>query len=188
MRSVLAKSKHVKVGLKNNKLEVIGHPFRIRNDAGKCTTFCVCLCKCGEIVATDANRVFNGNVRSCGCLSHRPGGRLTAVVKTYSTRRHGLAGHPLYDVYCGMVRRCNNPKSSGWKWYGARGIRVCQDWMDDRVAFINWGLSSGWQPGLQLDRIDNNGNYEPSNCRFVTRVQNMANTRIMERVRGAGND
>ena len=188
MMSVLAKSKNVKVGLKNNYLEVIGHPFRTRNDSGKCTTVCVCRCQCGEVVAACAERFFSGRIKSCGCLANRPGGRLTPAPKRIpKLLRHGLAKHPLYDVYCGMVRRCNDPRSSGWKWYGERGIRVCREWMEDRTAFIHWGISSGWQPGLQIDRIDNSGNYEPSNCRFVTRVQNMANTRSAERRRGAAN-
>lgn len=73
-----------------------------------------------------------------------------------------------------MKRRCDNPKSREYKWYGARGIKVCGEWYDPKV-FFDWAISNGYQAGLEIDRINNNGNYEPSNCRFTTHIINNRN-------------
>lgn len=89
--------------------------------------------------------------------------------------KHGLWKHPLYRVWLSMKTRCLNPNYSRYHYYGGRGIRICERWLDVKV-FIEDMLPS-WQEGLQLDRIDVNGNYEPSNCRWATRSQNTKNTR-----------
>lgn len=80
--------------------------------------------------------------------------------------KHGLRSHGLYKVWGCMRNRCNNPNSDSWPYYGGKGIEVCNDW-DDFTNFYNWAIDK-WECGLQLDRINNSGNYEPSNCRFVT--------------------
>ena len=78
-----------------------------------------------------------------------------------------------------MRYRCSNSKYSSYKNYGARGISVCKEW-EDPETFILWALSNGWSEGLQIDRIDNNGNYTPSNCRFVNNRQNVLNQRPLK--------
>ena len=75
-----------------------------------------------------------------------------------------------------MLDRCENAKDNRYSAYGARGISVCQEWHDS-VAFINWALSNGYSDGLQLDRVDTNGDYEPNNCRFITCKENNRNKR-----------
>lgn len=81
-------------------------------------------------------------------------------------------------VWYAMINRCYKPEDLQYKNYGGRGIKVCEEWKKDRMAFVNWALISGWAKGLQIDRIDNNGNYEPDNCRFVTDSENKKNTRF----------
>ena len=83
--------------------------------------------------------------------------------------------HPLYSVWSAMKQRCFNPKSAPFHRYGARGITVCDEWRGSARAFISWALAHGWQPGLQLDRRDNDGPYAPGNCRFVTCRVNILN-------------
>lgn len=79
----------------------------------------------------------------------------------------------LYSVYRGMVRRCTQETSDKWQFYGARGIRVCDEWMQDYEAFGDWAMNNGWNEHMTLDRIDIDGDYEPSNCRWVDmKVQN----------------
>ena len=85
--------------------------------------------------------------------------------------------HPLRGVWCSMKARCYNVKNKAYKNYGGRGIEVCDEWRYASKTFFDWALSNGWQQGLELDRKDNNGNYCPSNCRFVTPMGNARNRR-----------
>lgn len=82
----------------------------------------------------------------------------------------------LYNVWTTMLHRCNDPKRKKYKDYGGRGISVCPEWNDPNV-FIDWAEQNGYELGLQLDRIDNNGNYAPDNCRWVTPKENSRNRR-----------
>jgi len=75
-----------------------------------------------------------------------------------------------------MSNRCRNPSNKCYKDYGERGITVCDEWFEF-MPFYDWGVNNGWETGLELDRINNNGNYTPSNCRFVTRKKNLQNTK-----------
>jgi len=76
-----------------------------------------------------------------------------------------------------MIKRCRNKKDQVYKYYGARGIKVCKEWERNAKVFIDWSLENKYKEGFQIDRIDNNGNYEPSNCRYTTRSENSINTR-----------
>ena len=92
--------------------------------------------------------------------------------------RHGLypANVSLYNIWQTMIGRCENPKRPKYKDYGGRGIKVCKEWHTAK-NFILWALNNGYKPGLQIDRIDNNGDYCPENCRFVTPKENSRNRR-----------
>lgn len=93
-------------------------------------------------------------------------------------RKHGMKYHPLYSVYKSMIERCYKPEyCPNFRRYGARGISVCEEWRENRVKFFDWALSHGWARGLQLDRENNDGNYSPENCRFVTQIINLRNRR-----------
>lgn len=92
-----------------------------------------------------------------------------------ATTPAGKRIHPkLYRVWIGMRERCNNPKRDYWKWYGGKGIAVCNDWQN-YAMFRAWAVSNGYQKGLTLDRIDGNGDYMPHNCRWATRKTQWAN-------------
>lgn len=86
--------------------------------------------------------------------------------------------NPLRYTWSGMKQRCYNPKIKSYKTYGARGIRVCDEWLHDYPRFAEWASNNGWKPGLTLDRIDPDGNYCPENCRFITRSENAKRARV----------
>lgn len=121
--------------------------------------FWLCECECGNQKIVSASSLMTGNTRSCGCLGkdyHK--GRVT----------HGITSHPLYLVWYNIIDRCCNTEAKDYYRYGGRGITVCDEWKNDVSVFYNWAINKGYKKGLQIDRIENNGNYEPSNCRFVT--------------------
>lgn len=99
-------------------------------------------------------------------------------VHGFASGYDGLVGkeHPLYRVWRHVKERCYSENDQSYSTYGARGIRVCDDWHDSNI-FITWCLDNGWAEGLQIDRIDNDGDYRPENCRFVTPKGNANNRR-----------
>jgi hypothetical protein len=98
--------------------------------------------------------------------------------KPHGNQRHGLSHHPIHRLWDGIKHRCNNSDSQDYHNYGGRGITVCDKWNNSFELFYEWAINNGWQTGLQIDRYpDNNGNYEPNNCRFVTSKENNNNRR-----------
>lgn len=120
-----------------------------------------------ECVCPDCGAVRLQDKRKIGRPCH------PCSLKRRST--HGLTGHWLYRVWSGAKARCTIPSSSNYDRYGGRGINMCSEWTDDPEAFITWALSHGAKRGLELDRIDPNGNYSPENCRFISHRENSRN-------------
>lgn len=154
----------IKTGDKIGRLRILGVQFRIRYD-----WFCVCECECGVVRVIDAGNLARHEVRSCGCLRSQ--------MVADKNRSHGLRDEQLYGVWTNMISRCYNQNTKSFLRYGARGIYMCSEWRSNFEAFYTWAIASNWQPGLQIDRMDNNGPYSPENCRIVTRKQNCRNTR-----------
>lgn len=91
--------------------------------------------------------------------------------------KHGLRNHALYRVWTRMKNRCYNTNARNYKDYGGRGITICEEWKDDFKTFYDWATNNGWKSKLTIDRIDVNGNYEPSNCRFENKTIQQHNRR-----------
>lgn len=96
--------------------------------------------------------------------------------------KHGLSQTQLYRCWYGIIQRCDDSKNRAYKWYGGRGISICDEWKNSLETFYSWAMANGFQKGLTIDRINNDGNYEPSNCRWVTRKVNLNNMRRPGRV------
>lgn len=103
-------------------------------------------------------------------------------MKKHGNCKHGLVGTKIYTVWRNMKTRCLNPKCSIYEYYGLRGITICDEWKNDPEAFYEWSIANGYSDNLQIDRINNDGNYEPSNCRFVTPIVNMRNRRSQKKL------
>ena len=141
------------VGRVFGKLTVVGY------DLHKC----VCACSCGGTKTVVSYNLLSGNVKSCGCLQKR--------------RRTREGEVTLRAKWCLMINRCHKEGSQAYKAYGARGIRVCDEWRNSFDAFYDFSIEAGWKPGLQIDRIDNNAGYSPENCRYITLIENCRSTR-----------
>lgn len=131
------------------------------------------------------------NGKSRGQISKEYGltyATVSSRLQTYNIRRnkapekHGLCKHPLNIVWCGMKERCNNPNSDNYKWYGGRGIRVCEEWNNNFYSFYTWAINNGWKKGLELDRQDNMKDYCPENCKWITHKQQCRNRRSNVRI------
>lgn len=132
-------------------------------------SYSFCLCDCGAVVKIQNKKLKANHTRSCGCL------KLSELVARSTT--HGMAKLPEYSVWQDIKKRCFNKRHKFYAYYGGRGITMATQWIDSFETFYK---DMGPRPfkGAEVDRKDNSGNYEPGNCRWVTRLVNMRNTRF----------
>lgn len=159
-------------GRKIGRLTVIEHTgFTEPNKHGRRYALWYCKCDCGNYCEVSSANLGKGT-NSCGCLAKE---HLAEMTKGNIT--HGMTGTHLYRCYHQMLNRCYKPKNDHYHMYGGRGIAVCEEWRNDFKAFRDWAFRNGYQEGLSLDRIDVNGNYKPSNCRWIAMKDQCHNKR-----------
>ncbi len=151
------------------KLTVIGISKKVQSGKRE-RYYWRCRCDCGNIKDVRTDCLTSGYVTSCGCIKKEQD-----KINLTKFHRHKLSNTKLWHTYYGMLHRCYNKDDTHYGNYGERGIVVCDDWKHSFDNFARWAINNGYKQGLQIDRINNDGNYEPSNCRWSTPKDNCRN-------------
>lgn len=156
-------------GKRFGRWTVIERVYGYQNDSMRPRVRYLCKCDCGTEKIVLAESISRGLSKSCGCL--------TKEVCSKSNRTHGESKTRLYRVWNAMKNRCYNKNTIHYEDYGGRGISVCKDWMESYESFRDWAICNGYKDGLSIDRINNDRNYEPENCRWIDCVGQANNRR-----------
>ncbi len=159
-------------GVSDSRITVLYRTDDFISPCGSRSTMWQCRCKCGKEFVTSGVYLRNGHTKSCGCY--------IAEKLRASRTTHHETGSRLYHIWQGMKSRCYNPHNKRYKTYGARGIKVCDEWRDSYAAFMEWALNTGYDDSARrgeytIERKNTNGDYSPLNCTWLTIQEQASN-------------
>lgn len=159
-------------GQKFGRLTVIRKADYYISPKGQKQTQWLCECDCGKKLIVRTTNLKSGNSKSCGCLNIEQIKKSENKNKKYPQLIYNKKTKRLLNIHRNMIKRCNDKNKNWYK----NGVKVCEEWLNDFISFYNWAINNGYQDNLTIDRINNNGNYEPSNCRWTTYKKQARNT------------
>ena len=171
------------VGLRFGRLTVVSYSHKTKRKTRKgFDHYYNCKCDCDNNCLVERSSLKFGNTKSCGCVKTEK-----LIKRNSETARYNGESRSKYArllrIHRSMCRRCYNESDESYMHYGGRGIKVCDEWLNDYFSFRNWSINNGYSDNLSIDRIDVNGNYEPSNCRWATDKEqgnNKRNNKMIE--------
>lgn len=154
-----------RIGEKYGYVTIIDVGYRFQSGKKRGTvTF---KCECGNVKTVLSHNVLNGRTKSCGCKE--------SELKAKASTKHGLHNSRIYQIYYDMLDRCSNINNPRYHRYGGRGITVCDEWQKDFMNFYKWAIENGYTDELTIERINNDGNYCPKNCKWATMDEQLKN-------------
>ena len=156
------------LGFKNNYFEVIEKAGQDKRR----TWLWRCRCRCGNLTVVDTSSLKYERIKSCGC-SRKGINKDNKFGLKHGLTQHKKKKHPLYNKFRSMINRCYNAKPSDYLYYQGKGIKICEEWLQNPKSFIEWSISNGWKMGMTIDRINNEDDYSPENCKYITMSENL---------------
>lgn len=149
---------HDLTGMKVGELTVLCRDVEKTKACNGRRQYWFCKCSCGTVKSYIAENLTRKHTTSCGCKTNN-----------YKHKTHGKSSTRLYKIWVGMRKRCYNPSTPHFEYYGGRGITVCEEWNENFESFYNWSITNGYADSLSIDRIDNDKGYSPDNCRWSSK-------------------